>query len=195
MVDFDHTERGNSKSSRTRSCLLWGCGFSIVALLIAVGAFWSLFHYGRSEVAPTVEKFLELMDQQEYEQAYGMVGFDWKKTQSSDEFENLGTVIRDRFGGLEGGSVSGVKVSTTTQGTFAQLAYSATYAKETCMITFTLEKAADSWIIKGAHFASDQLVEAYRCPNCQSTNVVGSKYCGKCGSPIDPLADRKPPIG
>jgi len=96
MVDFDHTERGNSKSSRTRSCLLWGCGFSIVALLIAVGAFWSLFHYGRSEVAPTVEKFLELMDQQEYEQAYGM---------------------------------------------------------------------------------------------------VGSKYCGKCGSPIDPLADRKPPIG
>ena len=173
------------RSKRRGGCWLWGCGITAAIVVLVAVSCVTLFQYGKRTIAPSAETYLDLVTRGEYQASYARVSFEWKKTQTVEEFAAFHRMLWERLGSFHKGKVSGVKISSsTTTGTVARILYAAEFSHGDCEIHFTLKKVDGSWLVQGAHYRSDVLEGINRCPACSEENQMGARFCSSCGAAL-----------
>jgi uncharacterized membrane protein YvbJ len=176
--------RQDTSPKKRHGCFYYGCLTTVLLVLVAVGGLFFLFQYGNSSVTPVVEEFLKAAEGADYDHAYAMLGDGWKQKITREEFPALFKQVHDTLGSRRSLSMRGIKLQTTTAGTFARASYAASYDKGEAELNFALEKKDGQWLIAGLLYNSPELIATLKCPNCGAVNSFDAKFCSKCGKPL-----------
>jgi ribosomal protein L40E len=182
----------NTPPKKRHGCFYYGCLSVIVLAVLFGGCIFTIFQYGRTTVTPVVEQFLSAGESGNYDQAYSMIGSEWKEKTSREEFPRLFESVHDTLGARQSMSMTGFNISSMPSGTFARAHYTATYDKEDAYLTVNLKKVDGQWQIFGIVFNSPKLESSLKCPNCGAFNAFDAKFCAKCGKPLHPKQENEP---
>ncbi len=169
---------------KRRGCFFYGCLTTNLLVAVAIVGFFFLYQYGKTNISPVVEDFLNAAEGGQYDQAYAMVADEWKEKVPRDDFPELFKRIHETLGSRQSLSMRGINVRAMTSGTVARADYAATYDKGDVEMTVNLKKQDGQWQIVGVFYGSPKLEAASKCPNCGATNPFDAKFCAKCGKPL-----------
>ena len=122
------------------------------------------FLYGAKSLAPYSEKFLTLIDSDDYTGAYRMLGDGWKKQMNLQQFTDFEKGVKGVLGKCNSKTMSGVNINSNNGVTTGVLTYSATFAKGPATLIFTMEKENGEWKINGLQYNSDLLKNGLPAP-------------------------------
>lgn len=156
---------GNPKG---RGCFFYGCLISAGLGGLFVAAIVGLYFYGAKQLTPYPEKFLTLIDSDDYTGAYALVGDGWKKQMNLQQFTDFEKAVKGVLGPCTAKTMTGVSVNSNTGGTTAVVTFSATFAKGPATLIFTMEKVNDQWLIQGLKYNSDLLKNGLPAPQAET---------------------------
>ncbi len=169
-----------------RGCFFYGCLGVVGFAILFIGIVVAVFMYGRSSVNPVADKFFAHVDRNEYKQAYAMLGDMWTKTMDYEGFVDFEEQVKGVLGKCKERTLTSFNMNSGAQGTFCKAVYSADFENGSAILTFTMQKKNDKWVIQGLHYGSDKLLELLKCPHCGFQNKAMGKFCAKCGKPMRP---------
>ncbi len=175
------------KKQKKHGCFFYGCFTTIVIILLVILTCVAVYFYTKSNIAPTCNQYLSLVESNKLKEAYHSIGKLWKKQQSFEEYAYFEKKIRRALGVCENKKFINSEISAnTSQGIIAKVGYTATFANGECTITFTLLRTDGKWIVEGVHYNSDAILPLLKCINCESVQKsILSKFCSKCGKSMD----------
>lgn len=162
-------------------CFIKGCAALVVLVILVIGGCGLTLYSQQKKVGPICERYFSAMEAGNYEEVYKNLAPNWKKTQTKEQFIEFGTFIKRSLGNLKTTNVSGITVNSTTEGTVAVVTYIAEYDQGSAQVIFTLRKFNAVYLIEGARYNSDRLVEASKCPHCGVPQAIMPKFCPSCG--------------
>ena len=181
------TERGG------RGCFFYGCLVAIGLAAVVVIAFVALWRSATVNLDPHVDRFQAAFDQGDYKSAYEMTGGQFKATMTYDQFVDFGQTVKGVLGTCESKTRTSFNFKSNFGGSStAHAVYTGKFTKGTAEMTFSLEKQGETWIIQGAHYASDLFARALKCPHCAHVNETLGKFCSQCGKPMKREAQAPP---
>jgi len=175
----------NKVEKKKRGCFFYGCGTIICLFIVAAIVGGGVYMYGRSQVDPHCERYLELVKGQKYEEAYKSLAPAWQQHQTFKGFSEFEKAIRDTIGVIQDRTLTGVNLQKTPNGSLAIVVYSSEFSKsKNCTIKFTLSSVNDVWRIQGVNYNSPELNKPLDCSKCGNKVNVFTKFCPKCGNKI-----------
>jgi len=147
-----------------RGCFFYGCLIALGVGGLFVAAIGGIYVYGTRSLSPYPEKFLTLIDSDDYAGAYAMTGDGWKKQMNLQQFTDFEKAVKGVLGKCTAKTMAGVSVNSNNGVTTAVVTFSATFEKSPATLTFNMEKQDGEWKIQGLHYGSDLLKNGLPTP-------------------------------
>jgi len=173
-----------SEKSKTLGCLFWGCAICVGAVVLGIGACVMMFQYGKKSVVPAADQYLDTVERGDFAQAYELVGDRWRERQSLEELSAFEKGIRDQLGPCPSRRMAGVEMSTTGEGSLADISYVAECESGRTQITVTLRRSGRSWSVDGVRYGAPPVRDFPVCPSCGVEQPAGSHFCSQCGEAL-----------
>jgi hypothetical protein len=149
---------GSDRSRAAWGWILVGCGSLVAAGVAGVIFLVVLFNRGSSDFEPLIDNFLNLVDQQAYDEAYRSIGDQWRKDDTFDEFRRKLARMSDMLGPHHSIKLNGVGYEKEFRSPASVRAeFSGAFEKGGATLRFILRRYGKEWKIDGLEFEKDGL--------------------------------------
>lgn len=137
--------------------ILVGCGTLVAAVVALVVFLVVLVNRGRADFVPIVDRFLDLVDSQEYREAYRTIGDEWRNVQTFEEFHDLLVRMTTELGPHKSIKVGSVGYQKEL-GTPARVTtvFSGEFEKGAATLRVILRRYGNEWKIDGLEFERER---------------------------------------
>lgn len=139
-------------------------------------------------ITPRIETMFSAMEHGTFAETYDTeTSSAMRQAVNREEFSELGDAVANLLGPLKSKQLRGFRFSKTTQGTFVEASYDATFAKGIGEILANLSKEDGEWKFNSLRVNSpvfEQDFVSRKCPTCGKAIATSARFCPACGVAI-----------
>lgn len=158
---------------------------ALTAFASCAGLLYFSFRNMDASVSPVIDELFAAMEGDSFGSTYGkLMSEEYRQATTLEQHEAIGRTIHVRLGRLKSKSIRQFQIRGTPSGTYATVAYAATFEKGSCTISAQLKKVGEKWQIVGINANSSELQKgmvAALCRHCGEPHTADAKFCPKCG--------------
>lgn len=148
-----------------------------------------------AEASPRIDEVFAAMGTDSYSGTYDThMSAEFQNSTPREKYLDIGRIIQARLGKLKSKSLRQFNVRSMPSGTYATVAYLATFEKGTGTINASIKKEGGKWLIVGFNVNSSELQKdmvTAICPHCGEPHTANAKFCPKCGKSLEKEASSK----
>lgn len=185
------------QGTKSRGCFFYGCMTCLAIVVVVVGgvAAVGFFGYkGQASTRETASAYLDACDSGDYASAYEMVTAAWRERTTAEQFAAAERAAASSRGPCDQRVGTGVSLQKQTgAGPRAEIGFDALCGGVETRITVTMVKEEGKWRVDGVDYRSRAQVVPLACPQCGAVSPPGTNFCPRCGQPLTPTEDSRPP--
>lgn len=132
--------------------MLLGCGGAFLIVLLAVGLFFIILHYGGQSVDPYVTQYFERADRGEFASIYADAHAELKSERTAEEFVEYLREAHEPLGPFQRKSLRGIRVHSGNTGSTATATYRVKFAEGEATVEFDFLGEREQWKLSGIRF-------------------------------------------
>lgn len=185
----------NERSDTGKGFLFKGCLTLIILMIVFAGVLAGVYFYGKQSIGPYVDRYLDAMENKDYERAYNkLISDEWREVQTYEQFTEFESGVKTVLGGIIDKRLNSVNIQKKSgQKTVAQVAYNIKFHSGPADAVFTLVKQKGEWLVAEVRYNSDLMTRTVTCEDCGTVNPVYSVKCSNCGKEILKIDNSKAP--
>ena len=132
-------------------------GAFVIVGVIGIGVY-TLWQFGKDELNPPVDAYLNTLQSQNYAGLYGQVSNEWRNYESQEEFTEFHRMIHNKLGNHYSRSLKTFNIQHNTGHSYATATYDVEFTKGDAELTFEFSRSGSNWQIQSVNYESPVFV-------------------------------------